>query len=216
MPNDFKDLLDQPGDEKSQTETSTRALLDSLLGGGSGGQGDLSDLIGGLLGGGTSAGMGEMLASLIDGGTGAGVGGDQFMPIIGPLSEKLGLSPQMSNMLAMAAIGLLTSSMAKNRSQGRSGHVELASLSDPDYIRSTGVVSRLSKQMGISEDEAIERLQQTLGIMADQGGVRPDAGQPEPTPEAKKRSSNKTSAGQKSPASKTGSDFMDLLDDSSR
>jgi hypothetical protein len=274
MSNDFKDLLDEPGEDDDGDKESTRGLLDSLMGGAAGGQGGLGDLIGGLLGGaggsaassgdmddllggllggtgagssspasagdignllggllggggaasGTSGGMGGILGALLDGGAGAGMGGDQYMPFVGPLAEKLGLSPQMANMLAMAAIGLLTSSMAKNRSQGRSDRVDLAGLTDPDYIRSTGVATRLSSQMGVSEDEVIKGLQQTLGIMAEQAGMGSDAGQSKQAAAPKKKSPNKPrkkssgkpAAGQKPQANQTGSDFMDLLDDPNR
>jgi hypothetical protein len=209
-------------------------LLGGLLGGTGAGSsspapaGDIGNLLGGLLGGGaaggTSGGMGGMLGALLGGGAGAGMGGDQYMPFVGPLAEKLGLSPQMANMLAMAAIGLLTSSMAKNRSQGRSGPIDITGLTDPDYIRSTGVATRLSSQMGVSEDEVIKGLQQTLGVMAEQAGMGADAGQPKQATAPKKKSSNKPrkkssgkpAAGQKPQVNQTGSDFMDLLDDPNR
>ncbi len=109
---------------------------------------------------------------------GGGGGGGMSLPFAAPLAEKLGISEQMANMLIMGAIGLLTSSAAKNRSAGRSGSVDINALADPDFIRSSGVSSRLSDQMGVSEDEAIMGLQQTLGLMA--------AGQ-QPKPAAKKK-----------------------------
>ncbi len=146
-------------------------MLGSLLGGGGAPQqaaGGAGGLLGSLLGGG-GGGMGGLLGGLLGGGGGqnsfAG-GGGPSMPFAGTLAEKLGISEQMANMLIMGAIGLLTSSMAKNRSANRSGEIDFDSLTDPDFIRSSGVSSRLADQMGISEDEAIHGLQQTMGLMA--------------------------------------------------
>jgi hypothetical protein len=222
-------------------------LLGGLLGGAAGGGqaagGDMAGMLGGLLGGGSggdpaAGGLGGLLGGLL-GGMGGGSnqmsfagGGGPALPFIGTLAEKLGISPQMANMLAMAAIGLLTSSMAKNRGQGRSGGADLASLTDPDYLRSSGVASRLSAQMGISEDDAILGLQQAMGLMAGQAGAKPattatkkttqksSSAKPaakKPSASAgtapKKKSSSKKTASSKPAAEQPGSDFMDLLDD---
>ncbi|MBP6016488.1 MAG: hypothetical protein KA586_07185 [Candidatus Promineofilum sp.] len=215
-------------------------LLGSLLGGG-GAQGsdtgDMAGMLGSLLGGGGapaqpasgSGGLEGLLGGLLGGGGNAGQmsfggGGGASLPFAGTLAKKLGISEQMASMLIMGAIGLLTSSMAKNRG-GRS--VDVNSLADPDYIRSSGVSSRLSEQMGISEDEAILGLQQTMGLMV--AGDKP-AAQPK-NPATKKTTAKKakpaTEKAAKKPSKTTrttpkkkathkeesGSDFMDLLDD---
>lgn len=221
-------------------------LLGSLLGGGGGAQdsdtGDMAGMLGSLLGGGSgspaqpaggSGGLGGLLGGLLGGGGGNagqmsfGGGGGASLPFAGTLAEKLGISEQMASMLIMGAIGLLTSSMAKNRSGGRS--VNFDNLSDPDYIRSSGVSSRLSEQMGISEDEAIHGLQQTMGLMV--AGNKP-AAQPK-QPGAKKSTAKKakppnekaakkpakttqTTPKKKSTKKEPGTDFMDLLDDPNR
>ena len=157
-------------------------------------------------------------------------GGGMSLPFAGTLAEKLGISQQMANMLIMGAIGLLTSSMAKNRSAGRGGTADFNSLTDPDFIRSSGVAGRLSGQMGISEDDAILGLQQTMGLMV--------AGQPAASKApAKKKTAKKTTTTAKKPAAPKkasaqttkpkpkkkpaqpkaeSSDFMDLLDDLTR
>ena len=190
-------------------------LLGGLLGGDSGGAGGglLGSLLGGLLGGGGNAG--QM--------TFGGGGGGMSLPFAGTLAEKLGISEQMANMLIMGAIGLLTASMAKKRSGAA---VDVNNLTDPDFIRSSGVSSRLSSQMGISEDDAILGLQQTMGMMmAEQQAAAPPA-QPKSAGSKKKASSGETAAPKKSSTKSTkstskkkstkkesGSDFMDLLDD---
>jgi hypothetical protein len=152
-----------------------------------------------------------------------GGGGGVSLPFAGTLAEKLGISEQMANMLIMGAIGLLTSSMAKKRSSGRAGEVNYADLSDPDFIRSSGVASQLSGRMGISEDEVIYGLQQTMGLMA--AGSQP-AAKPKKTT-AKKTTAKKTTTAapkktsfkgakttpKKSTKKKSGSEFQDLLDD---
>jgi hypothetical protein len=213
-------------------------MLGGLMGGGateSAGSSDadaggLGGLLGGLLGGGGSAGgLGGLLGGLLGGGGAPatfGGGGGAMLPFADTLAEKLGISPQMANMLIMGAIGLLTASMAKKHS-GRS--VDLAGVTDADYIRSSGVASRLSAQMGISEDDAVVGLQQAMGLMATQAGA--SGAQPkraaakkttarkataDPTaPKPVKKSTRKTTktTPKKSSSSDTGSDFMDLLDD---
>jgi hypothetical protein len=172
--------------------------------------------------------MGGLLGGLLGGAGGNpmsfGGGGGASLPFAGTLAEKLGISEQMANMLIMGAIGLLTSSMAKNRAGDRG--VDLNSMADPDFIRSSGVAGQLSQQMGISEDEAIAGLQQTMGLMV--GGAAPAR------PAAKKKTRKTTKA--KKPAAPKAStakatttkpkkksvkknpdtDFMDLLDDPNR
>jgi hypothetical protein len=203
-------------------------MLGSLMGGEtSAPSGGMGDLLGGLLGGGSAGGgggLGGLLGGLLGGGSGQmtfGGGGGVSMPFASTLAEKLGISEQMANMLIMGAIGLLTSSLAKQRSSGRAGEVNYADLADPDFIRSSGVASQLSGRMGISEDEAIYGLQQTMGLMA--GGGQPPA-KPKKTT-AKKTTAKKTTAKKstasatkttpkkKSTAKKPDSDFQDLLDD---
>ena len=190
--------------------------------------GGLGGLLGGLLGGG--GGMGGLLGGLLGGGApstfGGGGSGGAMLPFADTLAEKLGISPQMANTLIMGAIGLLTASMAKKQS-GRS--VDLAGVTDSDYIRSSGVASRLSAQMGISEDDAVYGLQEAMGLMATQAGAsaaKPkkaaakkttakkataDPAAPQPAKKTTRKKSKTTP--KKSSTSDTGSDFMDLLDD---
>ena len=229
------------GDAPSGSAGGAEDLLGSLLGGGGaqgGDAGDMAGMLGSLLGGGGapaqpaggSGGLGGLLGGLLGGGGGNagqmnfGGGGGASLPFAGTLAEKLGISEQMASMLIMGAIGLLTSSMAKNRSGGQS--VDINNLSDPDYIRSSGVSSRLSEQMGISEDEAIRGLQQTMGLMV--AGNEPAAQPKKPAarktttkkakPAAEKAAKKPAKTTQATPKKKStrkdsGSDFMDLLDD---
>ena len=217
MGDDFMDMLsdkNDPDEEGNVADKGIGDLLGSLMGGGGSGEaGGLGALLGGLMGGGGAPAT-------------FGGGGGAMLPFADTLAEKLGISEQMANMLIMGAIGLLTASMAKKHS-GRS--VDLAGVTDADYIRSSGVAGRLSAQMGISEDEAVVGLQQAMGLMATQAGASPaqpkkpaakkttarkataDPSAPKPV----KKSSRKTTktTPKKSSTSDTGSDFMDLLDD---
>lgn len=224
MADDFMDLLSGKGDSAggsgSQDAAGMDDLLGSLLGGGAqGGAGGLGGLLGGLMGG----GGGDPMSF-------GGGGGGMSLPFAGTLAEKLGISEQMANMLIMGAIGLMTSSMAKNRSSGRGGEVDLNLMSDPDFIRSSGVAGRLSSQMGISEDDAILGLQQTMGMMVAGGAAAKKpaakkkttrkttatAAKPAATPKKSTTKSTKTTPKKKSTPKKSGSDFMDLLDDPNR
>ena len=237
--------MSDPDEESNTDEKGLSDLLGGLMGGGSGGSGDLGSLLGGLMGGGatgSSAGAGSasggdagdlmgMLGGLMGGGgapaTFGGGGGGAMLPFADTLAEKLGISPQMANTLIMGAIGLLTASAAKKKQTGRS--VGLADMTDADYIRSSGMASRLSDQMGISEDDAIVGLQQAMGLMATQAGApaakpqkaaakkttaKKATADPAAPPAAPKTTRKKTkTTPKKSSTSDTGSDFMDLLDD---
>jgi hypothetical protein len=120
-------------------------------------------------------------------------------------------------MLIMGAIGLLTSSMAKKRGSGVA--VDYDELADPDFIRSSGVAGRLSGQMGISEDEAIFGLQQTMGLMVAGGAPVPQPKKASAkkksaaTPKKSSSKATKTTPKKKSAKKKAGSDFQDLLDE---
>lgn len=191
--------------------------------------------------------MGALLGGLLGGAGGNsdpmtfGGGGGPSLPFAGTLAEKLGISEQMANSLIMGAIGLVTASMAKQRSSGRGSAVDYNSLADPDFIRSSGVAGRMSDQMGISEDDAIAGLQQTLGLMGGSGAStaapkRPTAkkttakktsataGKPATPKKTSAKSSKptkttkttKTTPNKKSTQKESGPDFMDLLDDMTR
>ncbi len=178
-------------------------------------------------GGGSSAGgLGGLLGGLMGGGAPStfGGGGGPSLPFADVLAEKLGISPQMANTLIMGAIGLLTASMAKKQAGGRA--MSFNSVNDPDFIRSSGVASQMSAQMGISEDDAVMGLQQAMGLMAQQSGLAPSQAAPAPAKKKTKKTTGTTTARKstakatkttpkKKPAKKkeAGSDFMDLLDD---
>jgi hypothetical protein len=226
-------LLGGGGASTQSGDTSDMAgVLGGLMGGSAAGASSsgLGDLLGGLMGGGGSSagGLGGLLGGLMGSGSDQmtfGGGGGASLPFAGTLAEKLGISEQMANMLIMGAIGLLTSSLAKQRSSGRAGAVNYADLSDPDFIRSSGVAGQLSGRMGISEDEAIYGLQQTMGLLA--AGGQPTASRPKTA--SKKTTARKTAAAPKKASSKatkttpkkstkkkSSSEFQDLLDESNR
>ena len=235
MGDDLMDMLSQPSDpdENDAADQGHKDLLGSLMGGAAPGNqsaaqeddAGLGGLLGGLMGGGSAGGLGGLLGGLMGGGSPStfGGGGGPMLPFAETLAEKLHISPQMANTLIMGAIGLLTASAAKKKQSGRS--VDLAGITSPDYIRSSGVASRLSVQMGISEDDAVAGLQEAMGLMAAQSGM-----DTAPKPAAKKRTAKKTgddappaakkstrkatkTTPKKSSTSETGPDFMSLLDD---
>jgi hypothetical protein len=88
-----------------------------------------------------------------------------MLPFAETLAKKLGISPQIANSLIGAALGLLMSSVFKQRRGDRSAEgLSMNSLMDPDFLRQSGVVSQVSQETGLDEDEAIRGLQQAIGL----------------------------------------------------
>jgi hypothetical protein len=211
--NDFADLLgslSQPGSGSGQPAPAGGADLDDLLGGllgGGGGApasgGGIGDLLGGLLGGGGGSagggGVGALLGGLLGGGgqpNTFGGGGGMMLPFAETLAKKLGISPQVANSLIGAALGLLMSSVVKQRQGDRSAQgLSMNSLMDPDFLRQSGAVSQVSQETGLDEDEAIRGLQQAIGL----------AGKAAPAPSAP--------ATPPGPAEPPKDDLKGLLDD---
>lgn len=167
------------------------SLLGGLMGGGgnapAGGGLDLGGLLGGLMGGSgggaAAGGLGGLLGGLMGGGGQAnafGGGGGIMLPFAETLSEKLGISPAMANALVGAAMGLIASSLMKQRSGDRAAEgLTMNSLMDPDYLRQSGIVSQVSQETGLDEDETIRGLQEAIGLAGTQGGSPSGGEQPD-------------------------------------
>lgn len=173
---DLDDMLESMGGVQGQAPAAggsadpLGALMGGLLGGGGASAGGLGGLLGGLLGGG--GGQPDTF----------GGGGGMMLPFAQTLSEKLGVSPATANALVGAAMGLITSSLLKQRSGDRSAEgLTMNSLMDPDYLRQSGIISQVSQETGLDEDATIRGLQEAIGLAGSQattppgGAEQPDA-----------------------------------------
>jgi hypothetical protein len=137
------------------------------LGGGStadaGASGGLGALLGGLMGGGSTAANPSFL-------------GNNAManPLVDILSEKLGVSKQTAGMIVSAAIPLIIGMLQKRGSEGSRGatrstglgeEADLRRLHDPDYLHSSGAVSQVAGETELSEEEAAQRLQEAMDLL---------------------------------------------------
>jgi hypothetical protein len=151
-------------------------LLGNLVGGdAASGSGDVSDLLGGLLGAGSDQGAGDagdLLGSLM-GGAGADIGaGSPLAPMIQGIAEKVGLPPQMAQLIVTFLLGKLLSAGAGggldlNDLLGRMGSGQGL---DADYVQATGLAEELSQQTGLDSDTATRGLQEALNLLGGQLG----------------------------------------------
>jgi hypothetical protein len=176
------DLLGALG--SSQPQSGGELDLGSLLGGGApvqgGGQPDLGSLLGMLGGGGGQQGgdpMMGLLGGLLGGGSATGgMGGSPFDALVGPLVEKIGISPQIASMVVM----FLANALLSGKAGSRSGAVDTnaaADLSDVVSMLNSGqadsqalhgnqLVRDLSQQTGLDEQTAAR----SIGALADMLG----------------------------------------------
>lgn len=165
-------------------------LLGNLMGGGAtSGGGDVSELLGGLLGAGSGQGAGDAgdLVGSLMGGAGADVGATSpLAPMIQGIAEKLGLPPQMAQLIVTFLLGKLLSAAAGGGAAGAGGPglasgggLDLSDLLgrmgsgqglDADYVQATGLADELSQQTGLDSDTATRGLQEALRIMSGQLG----------------------------------------------
>lgn len=158
------------------------SLLGMLGGGASaqgGGQPDLGSLLGMLGGGGQQGGdpMMGLLGGLLGGGSATGgMGGSPFDALVGPLAEKIGISPQIASMVVM----FLANALLGGKAGSRSGAVDTnaaADLSDvvqmlnsgqadSQTVHSNQLVRDLSQQTGLDEQTAAR----SIGALADMLG----------------------------------------------
>lgn len=165
-------------------------LLGNLAGGGaSSGGGDVSDLLGNLLGAGPSQGAGGV-GGLIDfmmNAESADVGpGSPLAPIVEGIAQKLGLPPQMAQLIVTFLLGKLLSGASGGGAAGAggagltsAGGLDLNDLLgrlgsgqglDADYVRATGLAEELSQQTGLDSDTATRGLQEALRMLGGQLG----------------------------------------------
>jgi hypothetical protein len=158
-------------------------MLGGLMGGGTdSGGADAGDLLEAFMGGGSSqgaGGMGDLLGALMGGGGGANTGTSALLaPMTDALAKKLGLPPEMAQMVVTFVVTQLLSGKRGGASGGGQGGFDLDDLMvraasneglDVDYIQSTGMADELAEQTGRDSDTAARSLQETLQMM---GGVQ--------------------------------------------
>ena len=170
-------------------------LMGALMGGAGGSQGaggtesagGMGDLLGALMGGAgggqAAGGMGSLLGGLL-GGSGASTGaGALLTPLVSSLAEKLGLPPEVAQMVVSFAVDKLFSgarggAMSASRSGGDaldSGDLNelLVQMNsgqgvETDLLESTGMVAELSEQTGLDADTAAASLQEVFGMLGGQ------------------------------------------------
>ena len=171
-------------------------------GGGLGGLGGLGDLLKGILGGGMGGG-GSMEGGL----------GSLLAPIANMLAEKLGLPPQIAQMVITFVLGKLLSGFAgqqgggmvpapqavpsypypqQQQPQGLNLDDLLQRMGSPQgveasYIRATGMADELAGYTGLDRATATQSLVQAFSLLGEQMGAQGQ--QPEmPAPAARRRS----------------------------
>jgi hypothetical protein len=158
--------------------------LQALLGGGTGGAGDLSGILGAVMGGG-----------------GAEAGASAFLaPVANGIAEKLGLPPEIAQLIVTFVIGKLMSGTtgqaapgaasttsrkrrsSKRKKQPQSQGLDLADLLgrmgsgaglDAAYLQSTGMPDELAQQTGLDPETATRGLQEALQMLGGQMGGAP-------------------------------------------
>ena len=155
----------------------------------------LADLLGGLLGGGTSSPGAADLAQVLGGGSpqqgdsladisGAMLGGSGgtdsnalLAPIVDAISNKLGLPPDVAQMIVSFVIGKLLSGQSGPGTAAQPGGLELGDLLnrlgsgqglDAGYLKSTGMHEELAQQTGLDADTATRGLQEVFNMLGGQ------------------------------------------------
>jgi hypothetical protein len=119
---------------------------------------NIADLIGMVLGGGQTGSSSQMGMNPL------------VAPIAKMLADKLGVSPQIAQMIVQFAMAALlskrnergTASGAASAQQG----FDLDDLLEGDFAYSSGMASRLSQESGMSEDEAAYNLQEAMMMLS--------------------------------------------------
>ena len=170
-------------------------LLGALMGGGApaGGQEapDMSGLLGALMGGGAppssqqAGGMSGLLGALMGGSQASGSAPSPLTSIVVGLAEKLGLPPQIAELVVGFVLNkLLSGSRGAAQVASRSG-VEVAV--DPDMetiltrvnsgqevdgelLASTGMTAELAQQTGLDPEKAEASLQKVLSMLSGKTG----------------------------------------------
>ena len=119
---------------------------------------NIADLIGMVLGGGQASSPSQMGMNPL------------VAPIAKMLADKLGVSPQIAQMIVQFAMAALLSKRnergtASGTASGQQGF-DLDDLLEGDFAYSSGMASRLSKESGLSEDEAAYSLQEAMMMLS--------------------------------------------------
>jgi hypothetical protein len=215
----------QPGEPAPQVGGAgdLSGLLEGILGGAAGsgtpgqrsrsapqigGAGDLGGLLEAILGGGAgmgmpgaqpaagvpSGGLMDILGAILGGGGGGGLD-SALTPLIAGLADKLGLPPQIAQMVVAFVLGKLmtgqrgaavpapapsrrSGSASRRRAQpaqpAQPAGLDLDSLLermnssqgvDPAYLQSTGMVQELAQQTGLDQQTATQSLQEVFGML---------------------------------------------------
>ena len=124
---------------------------------------NIADLVGMVLGGGQPAasdqtGMNPLVA-----------------PIANMLAEKIGVSPQIAQMVVSFAMAAL---LSKGNDRGVAGGLgatkqgfNFDDLPEGGFAYDSGMVSRLSQESGMSEDEAASSLQEAIKMLSEYPGI---------------------------------------------
>ncbi|MEM7331889.1 MAG: hypothetical protein AAF490_07345 [Chloroflexota bacterium] len=124
---------------------------------------DIADLIGGVLGAGStgSSGMAGQMNPLL-------------APIANSISKRLGLSPQITQIILSFAVAALLNRGKKQVTQrGRGGRqqtqetYDLDDLLEGDFAWDSGMAQQISAKTGLSEDEAAYNLQEAMMMLSD-------------------------------------------------
>jgi hypothetical protein len=159
---------------------------------------DAGDLLSGLLGGGGpqgAGGMEDILGALMGGAGGADMGQNAFLaPIAEGIAEKLGLPPQIAQLIVTFVIGKLLSGQAGGgrvpaRGAGLAseegldlddllGRMGSGQGLDSDFLQSSGLADELAEQAGLDPDTATRGLQEAFEMLGGQlgGGQSPQLG----------------------------------------
>ena len=183
----LKGLMSGAGSQQGGDQDDDDALADmlgGLMGGGTpSGGADAGDLLEAFMGRGSSqgaGGMGDLLGALMGGG-GANTGaGAMLAPMTDALAKKLGLPPEIAQMVVTFVITqLLSGGNRGDASGGGQAGFDLDDLMvraasgeglDTDYIQSTGMADELAQQTGLDSDTAARSLQEALQMMGGQMG----------------------------------------------
>jgi hypothetical protein len=196
-------LLGGAGEEPQDDQAAGDPLADllgGLLGGGTPGDaqgaGDMGDMLGTLLGGtGGAQGagdMGSLLGAFLGSGDASAGAASPLAPMVSGLTEKLGLPPEVAQMVVSFVLDKLLSGArgggavpASRSGSGTSAGQDLDDLVaqmssgkgvDAGFLESTGMTNELSQQTGLDPDTAAASLQEVFDMMGGQFGAAPSSG----------------------------------------
>lgn len=190
------------GGEASDSAAGAGDLLGALLGGsGMGAQGGLGVTPGGTTAG-EAGGMGGLLSALLGGGAAPAsaaqapaVGAGSFLgPVIEGITGKLGLPPQIAQMVVTFVLGKLLGGLvggatpapaAQEPAPSAPGGLDLGQVLgqmgsgqglEPAMFRTSGIAEELAEQTGLDSDTAAASIQETLSLLGAQlgGSQQPD------------------------------------------